>query len=204
MLGGSTGRVTLDQEKLASLRVPFLAIGELARESSGIERSLAAGEFPSFAGGFARAGGINRLGADLAANCRILLKMLHQLLVDEAGNGTLDVTIEPALGLTLELRLGKLDADHRYQAFADVLTLKVLLHLFEEVLVLTELVDGAGEGGTEAGKVCAAIHGVDVVGEGKDVFCVRIIVLQRELHVHVVTFSFGVDGRSVQHLLVLV
>ena len=50
----------------------------------------------------------------------------------------------------------------------------------------------------------AAVNGVDVVGEGKDVLCITVVVLERELHVDVVTIAFRVDRCGVQHFLVFV
>ena len=130
--------------------------------------------------------------------------MFHELLVNEARDSGLDVAVQFALRLALELRLGQLDADHAHQAFAHVLTLKVFLHVLEQALVLAELIDGAGERGAEAGQVRAAVHCIDVVGERKDGFRVPVVVLDGELHLDLVALGLGIDRRRVEHVLVLV
>ncbi len=165
-----------------SARVFLLAIGELAGEAAGIEGAFAAGEVAGFAGGFARARGLDGLADDLAADGRVLLEVLAQLLVDELGHLAGDVAVELALGLALELGLRNLDADDGGETFAHVVAGEVLLDVFEELLLLAEGVDGAGEGAAEAGEMGAAVDGVDVVGEAEDVLAVAVVVLEGDLH----------------------
>ena len=49
-LGGTTGRITLDQINLGFIDVLGGAVVELARQATCVERTLAAGEFTSFSG----------------------------------------------------------------------------------------------------------------------------------------------------------
>ena len=65
-------------------------------------------------------------------------------------------------------------------------------------------VDGAGEGGLEAGKMRAAIDRVDVVGEGEDGFGVRVVVLHGDLHGHLIALGFHVNRLVVQDGFALV
>src|SRR5437868_6968769 len=53
LLGGSTGRVTLDQVELAEARIALLAIGKLPRKPAAVEHTLAARKFARLARGFA-------------------------------------------------------------------------------------------------------------------------------------------------------
>jgi hypothetical protein len=94
-----------------------------------------------------------------------------------AGN----VGVELALGLAFKLRLRELDADHRDQAFANVVAGEILLHVLEEAERLAGGVDGAGERRAEALQMRSAIDGVDVVGEAEDRFGVGVVVLQADL-----------------------
>ena len=204
LLGGAAGGVALHQEQFATLGIALLAIGELAGQAAGIERALAPREFAGFARGLAGARGVHGLGANLAAHGGVLFKILHQLLVDEAGHDALDIAIEFSLGLPLKLRLRQLHAHHGHQAFAHILALEVLFHVLEEPLVLPKLIDGPRQRGAEAGKVGAAIDGVDVVGKGKNILRITVVVLERELHVDVVAVAFRVDRRGVKHFLVFV
>ncbi len=50
----------------------------------------------------------------------------------------------------------------------------------------------------------AAIHGVDGVGEGEDIFGVAVVILQRDFDFHVFALALHVDGRIVQDLLAAV
>src|SRR5262245_24129115 len=47
----------------------------------------------------------------------------------------------------------------------------------------------------------AAVNRVDGVGESEDVLAIAVVVLQRDLDLHVAAFSFHVDRRVVQRSL---
>ncbi len=61
LLGGAAGRFALHQEQFAAFRIALLAIGQLARQSAGIERAFAAGQIAGFAGRFSGARRVDRL-----------------------------------------------------------------------------------------------------------------------------------------------
>ena len=69
---------------------------------------------------------------------------------------------------------------------------------------LAIVVDGARERGAEAGKVRAAVDGVDGVGEGENIFGVAVVILQRDFHFHGIALAFHVDGRIGKSLLAAV
>ena len=94
-------------------------------------------------------------------------------------HGAGDIGIQLALGLSFELRLRQLHADHRDQAFAHVVAGQILFDVLEQAQLLPGVVDGAGQRRAEAGKVRAAVHRVDVVGEAENRFRVGVVVLQR-------------------------
>src|SRR5579883_3460764 len=201
LFGGAAGGFALDQEQFAAIRLALRAVGELAGEASAIEGAFAAGEVAGLAGGLAGAGGFDRLVDDLAGDGGVLLEEGAQLFVDERLHDAGDVGVPFAFGLAFELGLGKFDADDGDQAFADVIAGEVLFDVFKEAELLAGVIDGAGEGGAEAGQVGAAIDGVDVVGEAENVLGVAVVVLQADLHDDAVFFGFHVDGLVVQDLL---
>ena len=47
----------------------------------------------------------------------------------------------------------------------------------------------------------AAVNGIDRVREGKNIFGVAVVVLQRDFDIHLGALAFHVDGRIVEHLL---
>ena len=99
---------------------------------------------------------------------RVLLQVLGQALVDDAGDDALHLgVVQPDLGLRLELRLRVADADDRGQPLAEVLAVQ-LESVLEEVLLLAVGVDGPGQAGAEAGQVRAAAGVVGVVGVAAD------------------------------------
>ena len=114
----------------------LLAIGQLARQAAGIERAFAARQIAGLAGRFARARRVDRLADDLLHHRRILVEELAQLLVDELRHVALDIAVQLALGLAFELRLRQLHADHRGQAFADVVAGEVLFDVLEQAGLL--------------------------------------------------------------------
>ena len=203
LLGRAACRFALDDEYLAARRIALLAIGQLAGQAAGVHGRLAAGQLASLAGSFARAGRVNALADDAARYGGVLVEILAKPLVHELLDVSLDVAIQFALGLPFELRLRQLHGYHGDQAFAHVVTGDgdFVFLLLEHARGAGEIIDGARQRGTEAGKVRAAIDGVDGVGEGENIFGVAVVVLQRDFHFHVVALAFDVDGRIVQHCL---
>ena len=189
LLGGSACGLALDEIEFAALGLAFAAIGELAGQSAAVERALATGKVAGLASGFARAGRLDGLVDDPLGDGRILLKEHAELFVDQRLDDAGDVGVQLALGLALELRLRQLDADDRDEAFANVVSGEVFLHVFEEAELLAGVVDGAGERGLESGQVRAAVDGVDVVGEGEDRLGVAVVVLKRDLHIDAIAQS---------------
>src|SRR5579864_4916012 len=194
-------RFALDQEQLATVRVAFGAVRQLARQPSGIERSLAPRQIPSFAGRFTRPGSIHSLVDDLLGYRRILLKERSQALIhklrDRAGN----VGVELALRLPFKLRLWQLHADDRDQAFTHIVAGEILFYVFEQSHLLPGIVDGAGQSRAESGKMRASVDGIDVVGEAENRFRVRVVVLQTNFHVNAVAVVLHINRLVVQHLL---
>ena len=204
LFGGAAGGFALDQEQLAAVGIALGAVGKFAGKSAAIERAFAARQVAGFAGGFAGAGGVDRLVDDLAGDGRVLLEECAQPLVDEGLHDAGDIGIQLALGLAFELRLRQLHADHRDQAFADVVAGEIFFYVLEQAHLLAGVVDGAGQRRAEAGKMRAAIDGVDVVGEAENGFRVAVVVLQADLHGHAAALGFHVDRLVVQHLLAAV
>ena len=112
-----------------------------------------------------------------------------------------DIGIQFAFGLPFKLRLRQLHADHGDQTFAHVVAGQIFFHVFEQAHLLSGIVDGAGQGRAESGKMRAAIDGIDVVREAENRLRIRVVVLQPDLHVDAVAVVFHVDRLVVQHLL---
>ncbi len=125
----------------------------------------------------------------------MLVEILAEFFVDELLDLALDVAIQLALGLALKLRLRELDGDDGDKAFAHVVAGNgdLVFLLLEHAGGLREIVYGARQRRAEAGEVRAAVHGIDGVGEGEDVFSVGVVVLQRDFHVHGAALAFHVD-----------
>ncbi len=205
LLGRAAGGITLDDEQLGQGRVADGAVGELARQGRVLQRRLAAGQVARLAGRLAGAGGIDCLADDPFRLARVLLEELAELAVDRLLDQALDRRVaELGLGLTLELRVGQLDRDHRGQPLAHVVAGEVLVFLFEQAFAARVGVERAGQRRAEAGEVGAALVGVDVVGEAEDRFLVGGVPLHRHLDLAVVGLVLEEDRLAVQRVLVLV
>src|SRR5947207_14552135 len=110
LLGSAAGRFTLDQEQLTALGIFLLAIRQLSRQTAGIERALAPCEVASFPGSFPRPRGVDTLRDDLSHHRRVLVEVLAQPLVNELNDLALNVAVQFALGLALELWLRQFHA----------------------------------------------------------------------------------------------
>ena len=90
--------------------------------------------------------------------------------------------------------------DHRDEAFPNVIAGDgdfVFLFL-QHSGRRCKVIDGARQGRPEAGKVRAAIDGVDGVRKSKNVFAVGIVVLQRDFDLHSAALALEVDRRIMQ------
>ena len=72
MLGGSTGRVTLDDEDFAERRIFFLAVREFSRQSRDVERAFAACHFARLSRRFSRTRSVDDLADDRLRFVRVL------------------------------------------------------------------------------------------------------------------------------------
>ena len=88
---------------------------------------------------------------------RVLLEERAQPLVDELRDRAGDIGVQLALGLPFKLRLRQLHADHRDQSFAHVVAGQIFFDVFEQPHLLPGVVDGAGQGRAESGKMRAAV-----------------------------------------------
>ena len=198
LLGGAAGALALDQVHFAAVRLTLGAVGQLARQSAAVQRSLAARQVAGLAGGFTRACCVDGLVDDLLGDRRVLVEERAQTLVDECLHRARDIGVELALGLAFELRLRKLHADYGYQSFANVIAGEVFLHVLEQPKLLARIVHGASQRGAEARQVRPAIDGVDVVGEAEHRLGVGVVVLQRDFHGNAIALGFHVDRLVVQ------
>ena len=182
LLGRAAGRVALDDEDLGERGVAHGAVGELAGKRRVLQRRLAPGQVACLSRRVSRARGVDRLGDDAARLARVLLEELAEQAVDGLLDQALDGWIaELRLRLTLELRIGELDRDHRGQSLAHVLAAEVLVLLLEQALAAGVGVEGARQRRAEAGEVRAALVGVDVVGEREHRLLIGRVPLHRDL-----------------------
>ena len=133
----------------------------------------------------------------------MLVEVAAKPLVHELLDWALDVAIQLAFGLAFELRLRQLYRYHRDQPFAHVVAGDgyFVFLLLEHARGAGEIVDRARQRGAKTGEMRAAVHGVDGVGEGEDVFGIAVVVLQRDFHFEGVALALDIDGRIVQHFL---
>src|SRR6185437_2482608 len=104
------------------------------------------------------------------------------LLVDELLYLPRNVAVQLALRLSFELRLRHLDADNRREAFANIIARQVRrILVLEQAALLSVIVDGARQRGTEAAQVRSAIHCIDVVREAEQRLRIPVVILERDL-----------------------
>ena len=182
LLRRAAGGIAFNQVNLAQRRISLLAISEFSRQRPGIERTLAACQIFGFAGRLAHARRFHAFSDDLLRFTRVFAHVARKFLVHQRFDDALHFAVaQLGLGLPLELRLGNFHADHRRQALAHVFALQILVVLFQMAAVKGVIVDRAGERGTKSDQMGATLDGVDVVGEGKNVFRVAVVPLHGNL-----------------------
>ena len=197
---GAARGFALNDEEFAARRIAFLAIGEFPGESTGIHGGFAARKFASFARGFAGARGFNAFADDAASDGGMLVKPFAKLFVHQLLDVAFYIAVEFSFGLPFKLRLRQTHADHRDQAFAHIVTVDgdFVLLFFQHSGGGGKIIYGAGERGAKSGEMGAPVHGVDGIGEGKNIFAIRIVVLQGDFDFYVPALAFDVDWRIVQ------
>jgi hypothetical protein len=107
LLGGSTGRVALDDEDFAQRRIFLLAVGEFAGQACDVERALAPRHLARLSRGLAGPRGVD----DLADDGFRFGRVLEQKLGEARGDGGFHHALhfrrnQLFLGLRRELRIG--------------------------------------------------------------------------------------------------
>ena len=184
LLGGAARRLALDNEQFRVLRGALLAIGQLPRQARRVQGSLAPRQIAGLAGRLARPRRLDGLANDALRNVGIPFEVLAQVVIDGGDDLALDVAVQLALRLTLELGLRQLHADHRGQALPHVLSAQADFRVLEETGALGVRVDRARQGGTEAGQMRPPLDRVDRVGEREEVLLVAVVVLERDVAGH--------------------
>src|SRR5882724_10414211 len=204
LLGRAAGRIALDQEQLAVLRVALRAVGQLGGQALVVAPALAR-ELPGFPGRLSRLRGAHALVDDLARGRRIFLEGLGQLLVHDLLHEALEVGVaELGLRLPLELRIGQPHGDDGAEALADVVAGHPTLERLEVAVLLRVRRELAGERRAEAREVRAALARVDVVGEGEHALLVAVVVLQRDLDFDIALLAFEEHDLRMNRCFVLV
>ena len=98
------------------------------------------------------------------------------------------------LGLTLELRLGNLNRNHRGQALTHVFTGEVIVLIAQQLVLTRVTVHQRGQGGTETLFVSTTLVGVNRVCVRVDGLLVRAGPLHRNFQAHVAVGVFGFEG----------
>src|SRR6185369_12145270 len=103
LLGGTAGRIALDDEELTVLRIALRTVGQLGGQPLVVATALAR-QLARLPRRFPCLGRPHAFVDDLAGGGRILLERLGELLVDDLLDQALDVCVaELGLGLPLEL-----------------------------------------------------------------------------------------------------
>ena len=113
----------------------------------------------------------------------MLFKIVGKGFADGCLHGADDLVVaEFGLGLAFELRLHHLYRNHGREAVAEVFGVDFDLGVLEKVVVVGVFFQRGGEAAAEAGEVCAALDGVDVVDERVDVLVGGGVVGQGHFH----------------------
>ena len=172
-----------------NLRRPFLAIRQLARQGHAVQRALAPDQFPRAAGRFAGASRFNSFSDDLAwQRTGFSSRNLAQAIVHQRFDDAFHFAVAQ-LGLRLTFKLGirQLHADDATSPSRTSSPDRFSLSFFEEIVRDRVVVQRAGQRGLKTDQVRAAFVRVDVVGEGKDLLLIAVVVLHRDFKIDAFT-----------------
>ena len=183
-----------------------MAVGELSWKCAPLKRALAQHQVACLARRFATARRVQRLANHLFAVARILFKELQHARVHRGLHDPLHFGgAELRLRLSFELWVNKFDGDDGGETFAHIFTGEVWIVVLDRAILAAPVVQRAGECGAEAGDVCSAINGVDVVCKREQCLGPRVtLILEGNLNACCSVNALQIDWALVCHLALAV
>ena len=184
LLGRTACGVSLHKKDLALLRILLRTVGELPGHSGSGHDGLALHHLPGLSGGLSCGSGEDDLVDDVLGLLRMLLEVDLERICSSLGHGGVDLLVsELRLCLSLELRLGHLDRDHRRKSFPVVFRSELVrLDLVEEPVLLGIRLQRPREPRLEALKMGSSFYSVDVVDIRLYLLPVARVVLESYLY----------------------
>ena len=204
LLGGATRRITLDQVQFAAVSVFLRTVGKFARQRR-VQSVLALNQLACSPRRFTCSRGGQALLDDEFGLARRLFQVLGEHIRRHHLNDRPDLrVVQLGLCLRLKLWIGQFNAKHSRQTLAHIVTRQVAILLLEEIHLARVVVKRTRERAAEAGNMHTAINGVNAVGEGKFCSGPAIVVLYRQLDLHIIDLASGADRARLETAAVLI
>ncbi len=188
--------IALHNIQLSLRRVALRAVCQFAGQGQALQRGLADDQVARLARRVARPRRGEALGDDGFRGLRVLFQKSAERLAHHLRNVGLHLGVHQLhLGLRLKLRVRVLDRDDGGQAFARIVAGEVRVGILQQPVLARVVVDDARQRRAQAGHVCAAVHGVDRVGERINRFGERVRVLDGGLDADALDFLLDVNRR---------
>ena len=189
MFGRAAGGVALYDKQFVVFGFFARATAQLAHQIEVVFQAVfGAGDLLFFAGRLAHLGRQKGFFQDdLGQPLFVLFEKLAKRLVDDIlyGNTRFGVA-ELGLCLPLELHVLHFYGQHRRKPLAVIVAQKVGVFVFEHARLARQIVHHFGERGLKTRFVRAALRGGNVVHIRKNIFGVRVRILERQLHFYIV------------------
>ena len=194
LLGGASGAVALDEEKLGLGRVLLLAIGELAGERGHVHRRLAPRQFTGFPRGLTRQRGLDDLADNHPRLDGVFLEPFAEFLVHQPLDGGPHLGGHKlVLGLRAELWVGHLHGQDTGQPLARVVPGEAHLLALGDAGRVRIVVHRPRQRTAKTRHMRAAIALRDVVGEGQHHFVVAVVPPHGDLDADAVLLALDID-----------
>ena len=191
----TTRRVTLHQVNLRDRRILRGAVLELTGHGASLQQTLTAGRFTSLTGSDTRLSGGDCAAHDILRHRGVTTEPVAKVIVYlTLGEGLSLRVTQLGLGLTLELRLGNLNRNHRGQTLTHVFTGEVIVLIAQQLVLTRVTVHQRGQSSTETLFVGTALMGVNRVRVRVDGLLVGTGPLHRHFQAHVALGVFGFEG----------
>lgn len=170
-------------------------------QACAFQDGFAARELARFSGGFPGPRRAHAAVENDAGDRGVFLQEGGQLFRHQAVHHAAHFAVAQFhFGLPFKLRLDQLDRDDGRHALPDILAFELGALALEDIEAAAIVVDHARERGAEADQVGAAFDGIDVVGEGKDVFRIAVVILHGDFDGGVLAHALDINrarGKSV-------
>ena len=204
MLGRTASRIPFYDKKFGLGRFAGLAIGQFAGERQSFQRPLAQDAVLGRLRRLARFQGEHHFIDDRPRVIRSFFQISRQAFAKNCLYRATHFHIAKlGFGLTFKLGIFQFNRDDRQNSLAHIVAGQITVAVFEQIIFPRVIIQGARQGGAEAGQVHAAFRRRSVVSEAGFARGDVIQILESDFYLHAIGIFVQIEDGFVKRLFFL-